>query len=85
MSYLYMLYFGNLLAVPDMLLFDIINGKKTLNISDKMSPTKYFNHCFRPNKIRRRTNSLFDNADNLFNNTFTSEEVPKLLGSYKIQ
>ena len=66
--------------------WNIINGKKPFNISDKMSPTILFNHFSKLNKAEAEEiepEFSFENADNLFNDNFTPSEVSKLLWNLK--
>ena len=66
--------------------WNIINGKKPFNISDKMSPTIFFNHFSKLNKAaveEIEPEFFFENADNLFNDNFTPSEVSKLLQNLK--
>ena len=61
-------------------------GKKPFNISDKMSPTNFFNHFSKLNKAEAEEiepEFSSKNADNLFNDKFTPSEVSKLLRNRK--
>ena len=63
-----------------------INGKKTFNTSDKMSPTNFFNHFSKLNKAEAEEiepEFAFENTDILFNDNFTPSEVSKLLRNLK--
>ena len=66
--------------------WNIINGKKPFNISDKMSPTNFFNHFSKLNKAEAeeiKPEFPLENAENLFNDNFTPSEVSKLLRNLK--
>ena len=68
--------------------WNIINGKKTFIMSDKMSPTHFFNHFSKLNKAEAEViepEFSFENAGNLFNDNFTPSEVTKFLRNLKKQ
>ena len=66
--------------------WNIINGKKTFIMSDKMSPTHFFNHFSKLNKAEAEViepEFSFENAGNLFNDNFTPSEVSNFYGIWK--